>query len=93
MKLAEMSISITGLIARPKRKKNGNYAKNLPTRKGKRLWMKNAFDLVITKEGCVYAMKHIVDNDQKVEGQQREVKICNECIFLNWDDGYMCTKE
>ena len=81
------------LIAKPKRKRKGNYAGD-PKRKGSGLWMKPAFDLIIAKRGCIYARKYEVSNDKKIQGtnEKKVVKICNGCIFLVWDRGYNCDK-
>lgn len=96
MKLGNMqlNVSLTGLSVKSRKKRKGNYA-NIPDKRGSGLWMKPAFDLVIAREGCIYGVKHNVTNDKKIEGhnQAKEVKICNGCIFLDWDDGYICTGE
>lgn len=91
--IKDISLEDLRLSGKQKKKREGNYAKNMPGKKGKGLWMKDAFDLVIAKEGCIYGKEHKVENDKKVEGyvQEKVVKICNECIFLTWDDGYICT--
>ena len=97
MKLSDMitNVTITGLIAKRRKGRDGNYAKNMPGKRGKRLWMKDAFDLVIAREECIYGVKHNVEGDRKIEGynQKKEVRICNGCIFLIWCDGYICTRE
>lgn len=89
-------ITLRSISPKRRRGTNGHHAKHLPDRPGKGLWMKDAFDLVITKKDCKYGTKYKVEGDKKVEGyvQKKEVKICNGCVWLEWNtDGYNCTSE
>lgn len=91
---------LQSIVVRPvksRKRGKGNYARHLPSRRGKGLWMKDAFDLVIAKNGCQYGAEVVSESDAKVEGiaEEKKKRICNECLFLEWNEerGYYCTNE
>lgn len=95
-KLSSILIPVDAVrITGRRKKRSGHFARELPDKKGKGLWTKDAFDLVVAKKGCKHAIEVETESDARIEGfaEESKKKICNRCIFLEWneDERYFCT--